>query len=422
MGMGKLNDRAVKAAAPGKHGDGDGLILLVSNSGSRSWVLRFQLAGKRRDMGLGSYPEIGLADAREAAREARRLAAKGIDPVLARAASRKAERKIPTFAEVAARVIEEAQRNSGNAKVRYQWERHLGPAYVAPLLPRAITEITVTDVAAVLRPIWHTKPEVARKLLPAIRRVFDHRRVYVRAECGIEMGSNPASWSDLRALGFERPVALSWGHHPSLPYASAPEFMAALRTRDAVAARALEFMILTNVRTDAVLNARWRDIDFEAAIWLVPIANLKDKRHRTEPFRVPLSEPAMTLLRQMLPMKEGELVFPGHRTGRPLSNMAMLTLLKRMNTVDDGKWFDPVQGRPITAHGFRATFRTWAEETVSAPHAVIEQAMGHQVGTQVERAYRRTDMLDHRRRLMNQWAQWLGEEVAEKVVSFARAK
>src|SRR5271166_1916770 len=184
----------------------------------------------------------------------------------------------------------------------------------------------------------------------------------------------------------------------------------------------LEFLILTNVRTDAVPKARWNEIDIEQAVWTVPLANLKDRKHRQEGFRVPLIERAVEIVRQMQEGQVSRFVFPGQAHGKPLSNMALLVLLKRMNT-GEKKWLDPVRGRPITAHGFRATFRTWAEEVATVPHAVVEQAMGHQVGTQVERAYRRTDVLDKRRALMEAWAQWCEPSAANSaVVMFDRRR
>jgi integrase len=267
-----------------------------------------------------------------------------------------------------------------------------------------VNEITALDIAAVLQPIWRTKPEVSRKVYPAIRRVFDRARVILRDEHGIEMNRNPAEWSDLKALGFEAPRQLSRGRHPSLPHSQMPEFCSELRAREAVAARALEFLILTNVRTEAVLKAHWDQFDLGQAIWTVPIGNLKDRAHRGEGFRVPLSARAAEICREMERGYVSVFVFPGQRPFKPLSNMAMLTLLRRMNSGE--KWLDQVRGKPITAHGFRATFRTWAEEFATFPHAVVEQAMGHQVGTQVERAYRRTDVLDHRRKLMDAWASY----------------
>src|SRR5271165_2901362 len=336
--MGRLTDRSVKTVGAGRHGDGDGLHLVVSESGRRKWVLRYQLSGVRRDMGLGPYPSVGLSDARIAAADARKLIARGVDPLDARKSSRKAERPVPTFGDIAQIVIADAQSKSTNAKVRYQWERHLGTAYSGALLARPVHEITTIDVAAVLAPIWRTKPEVARKLHPAIRRVFEHARIRLRDEHGIAMPDNPARWEDLKAMGFETPAKLSRGNHPSLPYTQMPAFMADLRAREAVAARALEFLILTNVRTDAVLNATWEEFDatweefdLEHAVWTVPLVNLKDRAHRKEGFRVPLPSRAVEVVRRMQEGRLSPFVFPGQARGKPLSNMALLTLLKRMN-------------------------------------------------------------------------------------------
>jgi integrase len=402
--MARLTDRAVKTAAAGRYGDGDGLQLIVSDNGRRKWVLRFQLNGARRDMGLGSYPAVTLSEARIAAADARKMIAQNVDPLDARAASRKAAKPIPTFEEIAKIVIAEAQRKSMNAKVRYQWERHLGSAYSGPLLARPVNEITTLEVAALLKPIWNEKPEVARKLYPAIRRVFEYARIRLRDDHGIAMPDNPARWDDLKAMGFESPTKLSRGSHPSLPHERLPSFIFDLRARDAIAARALEFLILTNVRTDAVLKVKWDELKLDQTLWLVPLSNLKDRKHRKEAFRVPLSARALEIAREMERIKVSDYVFPGQAPGKPFSNMALLVLLKRMNAAVTEKWVDAADKRPITAHGFRATFRTWAEEVTGFPHAVIEEAMGHQVGGQVERAYRRTDVLEKRRELMTAWA------------------
>ncbi|MGC1369182.1 MAG: integrase arm-type DNA-binding domain-containing protein [Methylovirgula sp.] len=418
--MGRLTDRSVKSVLEGRHGDGDGLHLVVAKSGRRKWVLRYQINGARRDMGLGSYPSVGLSEARIAAADARKLMAQGVDPLQTRRTARKAGKRSPTFQEIAELVIADAQSKSSNAKVRYQWERHLGRVYCGPLLSRPVHEITTVDVAAVLRPVWREKPEVARKLYPAIRRVFEHARIRLRDDHGIAMPDNPARWDDLKAMGFELPEKLSRGSHPSLSYTQAPAFMSDLRMRDAVTARALEFLILTNLRTDAVLKARWQEIDLANALWTVPLANLKDRKHRKEGFRVPLSDRAIEIIRAMKETHTSVFVFPAHRSDRPLSNMAMLTLLKRMNSGSEAKWLDTSSKRPITVHGFRATFRTWAEETTGFPHAVIEQAMGHQVGTQAERAYRRTDVLERRRGLMAAWAQHCEPKKSAKVISIRK--
>jgi integrase len=418
--MARLTERTVQNAKAGRHSDGDGLHLVVAATGRKKWVLRYQVRGVRRDKGLGSYPDVSLKEARSKASADRALIAKGVDPIEERRAAKKAAMPVPTFGDIAQIVIADAQSKSINAKVRYQWERHLGPVYSGPLLARPVHEITTLDVATVLQPIWRTKPEVARKLYPAIRRVFEHARILLRDEHRIAMPHNPARWEDLKAMGFEPPAKLSKGSHPSLPYPQVPAFMADLRGRDAVAAYALEFLILTNVRTDAVLKAAWDDLDLDHALWTVPLASLKDRKHRKEGFRVPLVTRAVEIVRQMSAGRTSRFVFPGQARGQPLSNMALLTLLKRMNSRNNRKWLDAVSRRPITAHGFRATFRTWAEEVATFPHTVIEQAMGHQVGTQVERAYRRTDVLDKRRELMTAWAEYCERRDAN-VIPIARA-
>jgi integrase len=382
--------------------DGDGLMLVVRPTGKKSWLLRYQMNGVRRDMGLGSYHEIGLKEARQRTANARRVIEAGKDPIDNRRATETAAKFLPTFRDIAALVIADAQARTANEKVRYQWERHLGPAYSGRLLDRPVHEITTGEVAAVLAPIWRLKPEVARKAYPAIRPVFDRARVILRDEHGIAMNRNPANWSDLKAYGFEAPRQLSRGRHPSLPYAQLPDFITDLRARDAVSAKALEFLIPTNVRTDAVLKARWDQFDLEAVVWTIPLSSLKDREHRTEPFRVPLSSRAVEIVREMETGRRPDFVFPSFGGARPLSNMAMLTLLKRMN-IGARKWADK-DGRGITAHGFRATFRTWGEEVAAFPHAVVEQAMGHQVAGKMERAYRRTDLLEKRRELMDAWA------------------
>lgn len=415
--MGKLTDRTARAAGPGRHGDGDGLALVVSETGARKWVLRFQMNGRRRDMGLGPYPEIGLSTARAAAAAARALAAQGIDPLGARQSEKKAARRIPTFEEIAREVIEEAKKRTSNEKVRYQWERHLGPAYCAALLKRQVHEITTVDVAAVLRPVWRDKPEVARKLYPAIRRVFEAARIRLRDENGIAF-ANPALWADLKAMGFEAPKQLTRGRHPSLAYDEMQEFMGALRQRDAITARLLEFIILTNVRVGAARAMRWNEIDWQAAVWLVPVASLKDKKYRAEAFRVPLSPRAVEILRGMEKIRVNSLVFPSPR-GKPFSDMATSVLLKRMSK--ERPWLDKTDGRPAVTHGFRSSFRTWAEEAVNFPHHTVEEAMGHVVGGAVERAYRRTDMLEQRRKLMTAWAAHCEPRADDNVLKFTKS-
>ena len=224
----------------------------------------------------------------------------------------------------------------------------------------------------------------------------------------------------LRALGFNAPTQLSRGRHPSLPYEQMAAFTAALRQRDAIASRLLEFLILTNVRTGTALNAEWREFDLDARVWTIPPSKLKDKKHRKEPFRIPLAPRAVEILKELEAVRVSRFVFPS-ATGKPLSNMAMLVLLKRMNS-GETKWIDPASdGKAIVPHGFRATFRTWCEEVARFPHAVVEEAMGHVVGTSVERAYRRTDVLEQRRLLMEQWATHCEPRSADNVLKFQKS-
>jgi integrase len=346
----------------------------------------------------------------------------GIDPIAAKRAQEEADRPLPTFRAIAADVIKAAQGRSENAKVRYQIERHLGPAFCGPLLDRPINEITTLDVVAVLEPVWHDKPEVARKLYPALRKVFDRGRIVLKDQHGVAAFPNPAAWEDIHAATrWESPKELSRGSHPALPYPHMPELIGKLRERAAVAARALEFLVLTNVRTDAVLNARKTEIALDEALWTVPLAHLKDRKHRKQPFRVPLCPRALEIAREMMALPSAYL-FPGLR-GKPLSNMAMLTVIRRLNRVENDRWVDPTYDppRPVVPHGFWATFRTWAEESTGFPHAVVEEAMGHQVAKKTERSYRRTDVLDRRRELMNAWGAHCEPSLRGNVVQIRKA-
>jgi integrase len=356
---------------------------------------------------------VSLASAREKAMAAHRLAGAGGDPIAQRRAQR-TKKPIPTFGELAAEVIALEQARSTNEKVRYQWELLLGPSYCALIINRPVNEISTSDVERVLRPVWHTKPETARKLHRRIRRVFEHARIRLRDAHGVAMPDNPARWDDLKALGFEVPKKLSRGPQPSLAYRDMADFMTALRSRRSTVARALELLILTAVRTDAIRRAEWREFNLDKALWTIPIAHLKDKRTRTETFRVPLAPSVVAVLRELEKNRTSDFLFPSPDGRKPISNMAMIALLRKLNVGPDGlpQWRDPRDGRAIVPHGFRATFRTWAEDETHYPRSVIEQAMGHQVGTEVERAYRRTDVLEKRRALMSDWAAYVTEENA----------
>jgi integrase len=354
-------------------------------------------------MSLGGYPQIGLAEARRAAADAHALIARGLDPVEARKKSKKAAKIIPLFKDLAKEVILEEQAKSSNANVRRQWAHRLGEAYCKPILTRPINEITATDIARLLKPHWTKRPEASKKLRIALHRLFETARILLRDEHGIAF-ENPARWDDLKAMGFAPTKQLSRGRHPSLPYAQMPAFMAALRQESGIAARMLEFVILTNLRSGAARLATWKEFDLDGALWTVPLSSLKDREHRAEAFRVPLSPRALVILREMSKVRVNDLVFPSPR-GKVFTDMAMLVLMRRMNATSKGPiWVDPADDRSVVPHGFRASFKTWCEETATFPHSVVEEAMGHAVGNAVERAYKRTDLLEQRRKLMDAWS------------------
>ena len=352
--------------------------------------------GKRREMGLG---RMGLKEARETAEEVRRQIRKGIDPITARRHDRSNTASIPTFEAIAAEVIADAQERSTNDKVRYQWELLLGPGYCNSLLQKPINQITTLDVEQVLRPVWRSKPETGRKLLARLRRVFDYARVQLRDRHGIVMPSNPAAWQDLRDRGFERISKLTRGRQAALDYQQATEFFAAISQRQGMAAKALEVTLLTGLRTGKVIGASGPKSTWSAKPGLFRPERLKDRKTRTEPHRVPLSPQVIAILKAL--PRLGEFVFLGLKPGKPLSNMAMLSLLKDMNCDESGKprSIEPKSSRPITPHGLRATFRTWGEDA-GFPRDLLEESLGHQIGTAVERAYRRTDSFDRRRAIM----------------------
>jgi integrase len=417
----KLTATKVKAETrPGRHNDGAGLYLLVRPDGRKGWVYRYRLAGRQRDMGLGAHPEVGLAAARQAAKDARDRLRAGADPIAVRAAERAAlARRVAdagerTFKAVAERYVARHEVGWKDAKHRAQWRSTL-EAYAYPRLGgRDVAGIDRAAVLEVLEPLWARAPETASRLRGRIEAVLDFA-----AARGWRTAPNPARWRDLRhdlpAPRKLKPVA----HQPALPWPRLPAFLAELRARPATAARALEFAVLTAARTGEVLGATWREVDLESATWTVPARRTKAAR----PHRVALSPAALAVLERVRPLaaKPDDLVFPGQRRGRPLSNMALLVLLRRMQRptaakagsghVTDGgaepRWTD-TEGRPITPHGFRASFRTWAGDATGFPREVVEAALAHAVRDKVEAAYARGDLLERRRALMAAWAEHAG--------------
>lgn len=398
--MAKLSDTFVRAAKPGKYEDGEGLRLVVDKSGKR-WVFRFQVAGRRKEMGLGAYPAVKIADARRLASEARGKLASNVDPISARAASRLEGRPVPTFKEIADLVISAEEAKGKPPKGIVQLRRYLGPLYVEKWLKKPVNSLTSVDVLELLAPIRRTKPEACRKLYPAIRKVFAHARIRLRDEHGIEF-INPAHWEDLKAMGFSAPDRLTRGSHPSAHYSIMPEIMSRIRESDHKAARMLELTILTNVRTDSVRHAKAEDIDWDNKVWIIPPAHLKDKKTRgTKPLRIPLTDRAFEIVKSHKPEGGSGLLFC-YDDGSAYSYAYMVNHLHALNG-SPVRWKDAASGRAIVVHGFRGSFATWAEETQNFATNVLREAMGRVVGNQVDRVYRHTDLLDQRRTLMENW-------------------
>lgn len=388
---------------PGRHADGGGLYLQVDPSLAKRWVLVFQWRGKRKEMGLGGVALITLASARDAALEARKLVARGINPIEAR----KAPGEVPTFGEVADDMLASVQKGWRNEKHRAQWKMSL-VVLAAPLRPLPVDQVGTDDVLGVLKPIWTEKPETASRLRGRIERVLDAAKAK-----GLRTGENPARWRGHLALLLPKPSKLSRGHHAAMPFADVPEFFARLKDRPALAARALELVILTIARTNEMLGARWGEFDLDAALWIVP----PDRMKMAIEHRVALCRLAVQILLQlreeaeiMGPVDGKDLVFPGQREGRPLSNMALTMLLRRMDA------------DAYTVHGFRSSFRDWAGEATSYPREVAEAALAHKVGDETERAYRRGDALAKRRKLMEAWAGYLARPRGGSVVPMARPR
>jgi integrase len=406
--IGKLTALKVdKAKRPGMYADGGGLYLRVTGDGTKNWVFRFMLNGKPRWMGMGALHTIGLVDARNRAAEHRMQCHDGIDPIEARRAERMQGRlndaKAITFADCAARYIAGHRASWRSAKHIAQWEATLA-IYAEPVIGSlSVQAIDTTFVLRVIEPIWTVKPETAGRVRGRIEAILD----WAKAR-GYRAGENPARWRGhldklLPALSKVRRVV----HHAALPYTELPAFLITLREQGGIAARALEFTILTAARTGETVGARWGEISLTEKVWTVPATRTKTAKEH----RVSLSARALAILKEMNALRHagdaGAFVFPGGKAGRPLSNMAFLMLLRRMGRDD------------LTAHGFRLSFRDWAAERTNFPSEVAEMALAHVVANKVEAAYRRGDLFEKRRRLMDAWAEFCAKTPAEpgKVVS-----
>lgn len=388
-----LSARKAETAKPGRHGDGRGLFLYVKPSGSRSWVLRYQVQGRRRDLGLGSYPDVSLAMARERASEARRLIANGEDPI-----AKRQQAKPKTFKDAALELIESKRPGWKNAKHAAQWTSTL-ETYVFPKIgPVQVAKIETADVIGTLTPIWSEKPETANRVRQRIEAVLDYA-----SALGIRTGDNPARWRGHLDHLLPKPTKVrAVKHHAALPHADIATFLADLDTRKGVSTRALAFTILTAARSGETRGMTWGEVDLEQRVWTIPAERMKaGKEHR-----VPLADAAIAYLG---PRRANDtLVFESEaKPGRPISDMSMTAVLRRMGR--DG----------ITVHGFRSTFRDWAGETTGFPREVIEAALAHGIKDRAEAAYARSDLFDKRRDLMVAWASaGSANHVVNRVVGF----
>ncbi|MDT7536180.1 integrase arm-type DNA-binding domain-containing protein [Sphingobium sp. SA2] len=389
MARNKLTDSRVKAAvAPGVYGDGDGLYLRVQKSGGKSWIFIWRRCGVRREIGLGRYGagagHVSLAIARGKADEARLIVGAGGDPKV-EMAERQAANRAPTFGEVVAEYIETMAPKWRGAKTVAAWQR-FATTYTKALSQMPVDQIVTDDVVQVLRTLWHSKPETATKVRDRIRMVLDHAKAR-----GLRQGDNPATWKGHLDQILPTPSKLKRGHHAAMPYVDVPALIAKLRNSAAVGARALEFTVLTAARSGETRAATWDEIDTATATWTIPAHKMKSgKVHR-----VPLGERAVTILAEAKARSEGDHVFPGQRSVRPLSDM---TLLKALHAA---------AGDGFTVHGFRSSFRDWVGEATTFQREVAEAALAHAVGDETERAYRRGDALEKRRELMKAWEGFL---------------
>jgi integrase len=392
--------QVTRANTPGMYADGGGLYLQVTANGARTWIYRYQLNKRPREMGLGPAHSVSLAEARSKRDDARKQKVDGVDPIEARKRAKAeallAEASGVTFRAAAERYIKAHTAGWKNAKHAAQWTATL-EAYVYPVVgDLAVGAVDTGLVLKTIEDIWATKPETASRVRGRVESILDWARVR-----GYRQGENPARWrGHLDKLLPARSRVRRIEHHAALPYADLGTFMTALKARDGLSARALEFAILTAARTGEVIAATWSEFDLVAGTWTVPAERMKAKREH----RVPLSDAALKLLKTLQLQGGGEFVFPGGRKKsdapghfRPLSNMALLETLRRMERGD------------LTTHGFRSTFRDWAAERTGYPREVVEMALAHTIADKVEAAYRRGDLFEKRRRLMVEWAKFCGQ-------------
>lgn len=384
-----LSKQVEKETKPGYHFDGAGLYLQVSQGGSKSWILRYVLDGKAREMGLGSLVTFSLADARMRATEQRKLIADGIDPIEAKRSSllekRLASANTITFDKAADAFIAANESGWRSDKHGEQWRNTL-KTYASPVIgDLPVSAVNTAMVLKILQPIWATKTETATRIRGRVEKVLDWAKVQ-----GYRSGDNPAAWKGHLSEALPKPSKVAaTGHHAALPWSEMGPFMKTLRAMPGTGSLAMQLIILTATRTSEVIESKWSEFDLEAGLWVIPKERMKGFREH----RVPLSKQAVAVLAQVKwDNKASEFVFPGAKLDRPISNMTCLAALKRMGRSD------------LTVHGFRSTFRDWAAESTAYPRDVCEMALAHAIEDKSEAAYRRGDLLEKRLRLMTEWA------------------
>jgi integrase len=382
--------KVTKATDPGLYNDGGGLYLRVASGGSRQWIFRYTINGKTHDMGLGSADTFSLKEARERAREARKLKHDGIDPLEQRREKRRQTRseaaKAITFRQCAEAYIAAHKAGWSNMKHAAQWPSTMA-RFVYPVFGElAVQAVDTGLVLRVIEPIWIVRTETASRVRGRIEAILDWATAH-----GHRQGENPARWrGHLANLLPRKSKVARVEHHHAMPYAQIGTFMSEVRAERGVAARALEFLILTATRTNETLGATWKEIDFAERVWSIPAERMKAGK----PHRVALSDAAFGVIEAMRQIKHGDFIFPGTKGDTPLSNMSLLMLVRRMGYGE------------LTVHGFRSCFADWAAERTDFPDEVRQMALAHTVNDKVEAAYRRGDLFEKRRQLGQAWAEY----------------
>lgn len=399
-----------KLTKPGLYGDGGGLTLQITTTGAKSWLLRYMVAGKPFGMGLGPTHTVSLAEARQKALDARKLLIDGINPLAAKKqnqiAAALADAKMMSFDQCAEAYILAHKAGWKNAKHGDQWTNTLN-TYASPVFGHLpVAEIDTGLVVKCLAPIWESKTETASRVRGRIESVLGWATT-----SGYRTGENPARWKGhLENLLATISKTSRTKNHPSLPWQRIGAFMSAVRAREGVSARAVEFAILTACRSGEVRGAKWAEFNTAGKLWTIPGERMKAKREH----QVPLSDAALALLESMPKDSDDDVVFAGTK-GQPLSDMSLTAVIRRMNGDEKPVWAD-VNGEGITVHGFRSTFRMWAAETTNYPREVAEHALAHQLPDAVERAYQRGSQFAKRAALMAEWAVYCATVPTDAVV------